>query len=195
VDQASRDFAESPWYYSARYSSGKSACDPSMKSPMRFRVLYRRTALPAWPPNQLSKAPVPSRAIGSSGALLNHLGSKNLSVKGLPSMSDPTLSFDCPPGKSDTLKAKLQAGESTSLRPGVSRRPPAERAYPQHRRWGIISVLYGWLLGLRSISDVPNYRLSIVVSHLSRKTSEMPRISCARPWTWQRVRLYLRKGA
>jgi hypothetical protein len=32
-------------------------------------------------------------------------------------------------------------------------------------------------------------RLRIAVSHISRKTSEMPRISCTRHWTMQRVRL------
>src|SRR6204780_2504629 len=34
-----------------------------------------------------------------------------------------------------------------------------------------------------------------VVSHMSRKTSEMPRISCTQLWTGPRVRLSLRKGA
>jgi hypothetical protein len=33
------------------------------------------------------------------------------------------------------------------------------------------------------------------VSHISRKTSEMPRISCTQLWTGPRVRLSLRKGA
>ncbi|HET6219580.1 MAG TPA: hypothetical protein VFE27_21325, partial [Acidobacteriaceae bacterium] len=35
----------------------------------------------------------------------------------------------------------------------------------------------------------------VAVSHISRKTSEMPRISCTRRWTRQRVRLSSRKGA
>jgi hypothetical protein len=38
-------------------------------------------------------------------------------------------------------------------------------------------------------------RSRLVESHISRKTSEMPRISCTRPWTRLRVRLSLRKGA
>ena len=37
--------------------------------------------------------------------------------------------------------------------------------------------------------------LRAVVSHISRKTSEMRRISCTLPWTRPRVRLSLRKGA
>jgi len=37
--------------------------------------------------------------------------------------------------------------------------------------------------------------LRTVVSHISRKTSEMPRISCTQPQTEPRVRLSLRKGA
>src|ERR1700730_15983832 len=38
-------------------------------------------------------------------------------------------------------------------------------------------------------------RTGAVVSHISRKTSEIPRISCTQPWTRPRVRLSLRKGA
>jgi hypothetical protein len=34
-----------------------------------------------------------------------------------------------------------------------------------------------------------------VTSHISRKTSEMPRISCTQPWIRPRMRLSLRKGA
>jgi hypothetical protein len=34
-----------------------------------------------------------------------------------------------------------------------------------------------------------------VVSHISRKTSEMPRISCTQLWTGPRVRLSLRRDA
>jgi len=34
-----------------------------------------------------------------------------------------------------------------------------------------------------------------VVSHISQKTGEMPRISCTQLWTGSRVRLSLRKGA
>jgi hypothetical protein len=34
-----------------------------------------------------------------------------------------------------------------------------------------------------------------VESHISRKTSEIPRISCTLHWTGQRVRLTLKKGA
>ena len=38
-------------------------------------------------------------------------------------------------------------------------------------------------------------RVRPAVSHFSRKTSEMPRISCTQLWTGPRVRLSLRKGA
>jgi hypothetical protein len=65
---------------------------------------YRRTA-------QISSPKPVVGGIGSRGALLNHLGSKNPSVKGFPSMSGRTLSFDCSQEKSGTLKAKLQAEE------------------------------------------------------------------------------------
>jgi hypothetical protein len=37
--------------------------------------------------------------------------------------------------------------------------------------------------------------LRFVVSHISRKTSEIPRISCTQLRTTLRVRLSLRKGA
>jgi hypothetical protein len=38
-------------------------------------------------------------------------------------------------------------------------------------------------------------RVRPAVSHISRKTSEMPRISCTQLWTGPRVRLSLRRGA
>jgi hypothetical protein len=51
-------------------------------------------------------------------------------------------------------------------------------------RWFPLGFRLVGILGVRS-----------VVSHISRKTSEIPRISCTLPWTRLRVRLSLRKGA
>ena len=48
---------------------------------------------------------------------------------------------------------------------------------------------------LWSCGDRAGLRGRPAVSHISRKTSEMPRISCTQIWKEPRVRLSLRKGA
>src|SRR5271168_4014795 len=47
----------------------------------------------------------------------------------------------------------------------------------------------------RSVRAAAGLRGRFVISHISRKTSEMPRISCTQLWIGPRVRLSLRKGA
>jgi hypothetical protein len=67
-------------------------------------------------------------------------------------------------------------------------------SFSAHVRWGergapVYLLRRGFLTG----SKIRWSRA--VASHISRKTSEMPRISCTRHWTRQRVRLSLGKGA
>jgi hypothetical protein len=87
------------------------------------------------------------------------------------------------------FKRKPHARSSLRLRSRKSGQRWCEHGAPRR------SFLSGGFVCPDGIVSLRGSRVRAVVSHISRKTSEMPRISCAQLWTGPRVRLSLRKGA